>query len=64
MQGDDIKDAPGGIANAIAGSARRHFGRKMEISMPAALKETEPGALGKSGALPIPREQPMMTDIR
>ena len=35
MQGDDIfMDAAGEIANTIAGNARKHFGDKMEISVP------------------------------
>jgi len=65
LQGDDIfMDAAGEIANTIAGNARKHFGEKMEISVPTTLKGAGLEELGRSGALQILRERPMVINIQ
>lgn len=65
LQGDEIfMDTAGEIANAIAENTRRHFGDKMEISMPTTLKGAALEELGKSGALQLLRQHPMVIDIR
>jgi chemotaxis protein CheX len=65
LQGDDIfMDAAGEIANTIAGNARKHFGEKMEISVPTTLKGSGLEDLSKSGALQILRERPMVINIQ
>ncbi|MDB5806966.1 MAG: chemotaxis protein CheX [Betaproteobacteria bacterium] len=65
LQGDDIyMGAAGEIANTIAGNARKHFGEKMEISVPATLKGAALESLSKSGVLQILRQQPMVISIQ
>jgi chemotaxis protein CheX len=65
LQGDDIfMDAAGEIANTIAGNARKHFGEKMEISVPTTLKGAGLEELGRSGVLQILRERPMVINIQ
>jgi len=65
LQGDDIfMDAAGEIANTIAGNARRHFGEKMQISVPTTLKRSEPGNLGNTGANLLMHERPMVIRIQ
>jgi chemotaxis protein CheX len=65
LQGDDIyMDAAGEIANTIAGNARKHFGEKMEISVPTILKGAALEDLSKSGALQILRLRPMVINIQ
>ncbi|MDR1530055.1 MAG: chemotaxis protein CheX [Burkholderiales bacterium] len=42
---DQLLDAVGEIANTLAGNARRHFGEKMEVSIPLTMHGTEAKSL-------------------
>jgi chemotaxis protein CheX len=65
MQGDDIfMDAAGEIANTIAGNARKHFGEKMEISVPTTMKASTLTDLSKTGNGPVLRQRPMVIRIQ
>lgn len=65
LQGDEIfMDAAGEIANTIAGNARRHFGEKMEISVPTTMKATALTDLGRTGNGPVLRQRPMVINIQ